>query len=333
MTSTPLEQEIDAGAGGATQHDAESIGPEPAVERVNLNCHAEEQVQAQVQDQFSTDAHRPVNASLEPQVGSAEPENPSEEVAPSSKSVALSDNLLSKTLKGKQRDGNNVPSDEVLQSPQSAPFSENLLSKTFKGKETNGKNVSSVDFVDHIIAIKRRDEALSRKRQVESSNSVSSNDSRLHTTEPVAKVRRNNTNSTDSSETDFEGAVEYFKKHPVPSTHGPNVSPSKRTSKENLPCSHLSDDESNMRLIMQSVSTGSPSTSYESILPDSQSSSVLSAETPPAARCRVYPLKQRNHELKSSHSQPNLCSQENHRGGMSFLNYCNLLLVGSLKLC
>lgn len=306
-TSTPLEEEDH---GSSTENHA-----------TDQNSAAQQQAQA------AADVHRSVNSSLEPQVGSAEPESPTDHVSPSPEPAALHGipkNLQQETSRHPksfvqqepERGENDTPSPQSAAMPGISKKQEKNLkcqssytqaeNESLKRKEKDRNNVSSVDFVDRIIAIKRRDEALSRKRRNEASISDSSDESELQNKGPISKLRKNNNKVSDSSETDFEGAEEYYKKHP-----------SHMVAKENVPCRLSSDDESSMRLVIQHVSTGSSS---QSILSNSQSSSELCVESPPAARCRVFLFKKGNQTSKSPDCQPDHPSQEKQLESMSILH-------------
>ncbi|KAJ1524930.1 hypothetical protein ONE63_009788 [Megalurothrips usitatus] len=174
-------------------------------------------------------------------------------------------------------------------------------------------NVSPVDFVDVAIAIKRRDEALGSNRN---DRRVSSEESQ--NSEPPESSRKQ---VSDSSETDFEGADEYYRKH-LPASTSIQTKPVDQKipamRREESASSRKSPEES-INLVLESVSPTESSSSVDSTDTDSESVEVENIESPSAARCRAFP-KHKWMKSKSPERLPlvagdtrNECDKQPHR--------------------
>lgn len=172
-------------------------------------------------------------------------------------------------------------------------------------KERNA-NVSSVDFVDRIIAAKTRDDMFAKKPRM-TERALSTDES--HHDGSEAKSRACN-EASDSSETDFEGASDYFKsrqKSQISSTHKNETLPKKLSLS-----SAKSNEESNLHLVMDCIS--SDNSVQSRLLHQSSSSEEQRVLSPSAARCRVYLKKKcesNSAPNKRNSSQEKICRGTN----------------------
>lgn len=301
VSSTPLE---DVGAGPA---DPTAAARSPPAKASPSHHHTHEQVELE-----KAKAKESPDFSVQGQVGSATESPPVDEEEGGVKSpvaAALSQGLHVQSECGQQRDKNN----ESLEKGHNA--SEH--SRYFR---EHNPNVSSVDFVDRVIAVKRRDDAFAKKPK---RTVTSSDESQPQLYEPVTKTRKTN-EASDSSETDFEGASEYYRSH---QTQNSTTQPEKnKTLPKKLSLSSgKSNEESNLNLVMECIT--SDDSLHEGSIHQSQNLTEEGVEPPSAARCRVF-LTTKDRKSKKADCQMNPM-QENSTNGifMYFFHICLYIIL------
>ncbi|XP_034255908.1 uncharacterized protein LOC117653955 isoform X2 [Thrips palmi] len=299
ITSTPLEE--DDGEAGPGPCPDPGPAASPSIAKLLQRNNSQSQ-----SDHEELEKDKGTESSVQGQVGSATESPPADDQVDGMRSPVPA--VMSMGLQRLQATPEVVPS----QKQQVEDGSENLLNASQHSRHARERNddVSSVDFVDRIIAAKRRDDARKPKRPARCSTST--DESQPQHDEPVIKSRKVNDcgNDSDSSETDYEGASEYYRSR---QTQNSTCQPNSSGQNKNLPkkSSLSGNEESNMQLVLECIS--SENSSPYCSLNRSQNLEDGSVLLPSAARCRVY-IRFKDGKGKSSDCQPDPLPQNDHQG-------------------